>query len=98
MPNGGTLLISTDEDAAREVLLLTVSDTGNGIDKDVQANVFEPYFSAKETGVGLGLAITKKIIEDHGGRIWLQSALNQGTNIFIELPLASEPELSSARR
>lgn len=94
MPNGGTLAISAEEDVEGHKVKLIFSDTGTGIDKDVQANVFEPYFSTKDTGVGLGLAITKKIIEDHGGRISLQSSLHQGTKIFVELPLATEAVLA----
>jgi len=96
MPHGGTLTITAENDG-REVLRVSVSDTGSGIAQEVQASVFEPYFSTKDTGIGLGLAITKKIIEDHGGKIWLQSAMSQGTKIFLELPLAVEPVLSPTR-
>lgn len=96
MPSGGTLTISAVEDTDQEIMHLTIADSGSGIAEDVQAKVFEPYFSTKETGVGLGLAITKKTIEDHGGKITLKSVVNQGTTIFVELPLAAEQPLVPA--
>jgi hypothetical protein len=96
MPNGGTLTISAVEDTDQGIMHLTIADSGSGIAEDVQAKVFDPYFSTKETGIGLGLAITKKTIEDHGGKITLKSVVNQGTTICVELPLASEPAPVSA--
>jgi signal transduction histidine kinase len=96
MPNGGTLTISAVEDTDQGIMHLTIADSGSGIAEDVQAKVFDPYFSTKETGIGLGLAITKKTIEDHGGKITLKSMVNQGTTICVELPLASEPAPVSA--
>ena len=48
---------------------------------------FEPYFSTKDTGLGLGLALTRKIVEDHGGRIALDSEPGRGTSVRIMLPL-----------
>ncbi|MDD5542098.1 MAG: ATP-binding protein [Acidobacteriia bacterium] len=96
MPTGGTLTILAKEDMERQVVSLTVSDSGEGIAQEVQGSVFEPYFSTKETGVGLGLAITKKIINDHGGKIWLESELGRGTRVHVELPLAMEAALAGA--
>lgn len=96
MPHGGILRISADVDSANRMMRLTVADTGMGIAEAVQGNVFDPYFSTKETGVGLGLAITRKIIEDHGGKIWLQSKKNEGTSLFVELPLAVEHAVAAA--
>ncbi len=96
MPHGGALTISALEDLEQPKIRLVVADSGGGIADEVQGKVFEPYYSTKETGVGLGLAITKKIIEDHGGRVWLESKAHQGTRIFVELPLVKEPEMSVA--
>lgn len=95
MPHGGELTVTAGEDAARHRLKLLVTDTGSGISEEVRAKVFEPYFSTKDSGFGLGLAITKKIIEDHGGNISLQSTVGEGTSIIVELPLATEPALPS---
>ncbi len=65
-------------------------DTGCGIAPDDLPRVFEPYFSTKEVGIGLGLALTKKIVEEHGGSIALESACEQGTTVRIRLPLEEQ--------
>lgn len=96
MPRGGILKISAVEEMEKHLVRLEITDTGIGIAEEVQASVFDPYFSTKDTGVGLGLAITKKIIENHGGKISLESTLHQGTKIFVELPLAREPVLETS--
>ncbi len=93
MPKGGVL--SVEAGPAREtggdVLLVTVSDTGQGMTPDEIRTAFEPYFSTKETGLGLGLALTRKIVSDHGGSIALESAPGQGTRARIVLPLVAKP-------
>ncbi len=71
------------------LLRLTVKDTGIGMDKDLLEKVFEPYFSTKDAGTGLGLPIARKIIEDHGGTIQAESVPGQGTKIAITLPRKS---------
>jgi len=65
-------------------------DTGCGIASDDLPKVFEPYFTTKEVGIGLGLALTKKIVEEHGGSIALDSALDEGTTVRIRLPVGEE--------
>ncbi|MBN1938481.1 MAG: HAMP domain-containing histidine kinase, partial [Candidatus Aminicenantes bacterium] len=65
---------------------LTFGDTGSGMRRDVLDRIFEPHFSTKSSGTGLGLPITKKIIEDHGGTIRVRSEAGLGTSVFIELP------------
>ena len=67
-------------------LELRVADTGPGIPTDERERVFNPFFSTKATGFGLGLAITRKIVEDHGGRIYVAND-GPGTQIVVELPL-----------
>ena len=66
--------------------LIVVADTGSGMSPEVLNRIFEPYFSTKDAGTGLGLPITKKIIEDHGGSIRVRSAPGSGTSVSIELP------------
>ena len=66
-----------------------VSDTGVGIPDENVPQLFEPYFSTKETGTGLGLAIVKKAIEDHGGTIAVQSHPGEGTTFTVTLPAAN---------
>jgi len=63
-----------------------VADTGPGIAPEALVQIFEPYFSTKETGIGLGLALTRKLIEDHGGQILVNSEIGMGTVFIVILP------------
>ena len=79
-------------DAAYTATQATVSiaDNGGGIPPEVQANIFEPFFSTKGVGnSGLGLSISKQILERHGGVIWCESMVGSGATFFIELPIVS---------
>jgi signal transduction histidine kinase len=91
MPEGGSLRIevSAGKEAGQDVVVASVSDTGHGMTPDEIKTAFEPYFSSKETGLGLGLALTKKIVEDHGGTIALESAPGKGTTARVVLPAAT---------
>jgi nitrogen fixation/metabolism regulation signal transduction histidine kinase len=66
---------------------LSVRDTGKGIAAEERDKVFTPYFTTKDTGTGLGLPIVERIVSDHGGTIWLNSAEGAGTTFFIDFPL-----------
>lgn len=66
---------------------LTVSDRGTGIAPEQLSRIFEPYFSTKKEGMGLGLAITRLIVEEHGGSITVESRVGQGSTFIINLPL-----------
>jgi signal transduction histidine kinase len=68
---------------------LTISDSGSGIPPERLATIFTPFLSAKTKGMGLGLAISKEIVEAHGGRLEAQSEVDVGTQFRIYLPLAS---------
>ena len=70
---------------------IEVRDTGMGIPEENLAKIFEPYFTTREVGIGLGLALTKKIIEEHGGEIQLTSAVGQGTVAHVCLPAGAPP-------
>ena len=72
--------------AADDRLTLSIRDTGVGMEKDVLDRIFDTYFSTKDAGTGLGLPITRKIVEDHGGTIRAESAPGQGTTVTISLP------------
>jgi two-component system sensor histidine kinase HydH len=85
MPGGGTLRLAAS--AARQALTITVSDTGTGIAPEMRGRLFEPYVTSKARGVGLGLAIARRIVEAHGGRITAESEPGQGTRFRIALPL-----------
>jgi len=88
MPKGGKLTIRaelTDKDA-----LIHIEDSGVGIEKENLSKIFTPFFTTKAKGQGLGLAVCKKIVEAHGGRITVESAVNKGTIFTIKLPLRKE--------
>jgi signal transduction histidine kinase len=68
--------------------VLSVRDRGQGIAPEHRAKVFESFFSTKRNGMGLGLSISRTIVEAHGGRIWVDRAANEGTLFGVELPLA----------
>jgi two-component system nitrogen regulation sensor histidine kinase NtrY len=69
---------------------VTISDNGEGIDKEKAEKLFQPYFTTKSSGTGLGLAMCKDILEQFGGRIWFESKLNEGSSFHIELPTVTE--------
>lgn len=89
MPEGGTLSIDFLRENKDEVVL-RFADTGRGMSEEEKSRVFEPYFSRFEGGVGLGLAVVKKIVDDYDGKIRVASAALRGTEIFINLPLRRE--------
>ncbi len=93
MPAGGSLTVSLARGVAdgNDALVVTVRDTGHGMSPEEIAAAFEPYFSTKDTGLGLGLALTRKIVEDHGGKIGLESEPGRGTTARITLPLLPHP-------
>lgn len=91
MPKGGAIHVSASRtggnNSSPESLCLQFADSGPGIAPIDRERVFAPYYSTKTTGFGLGLAITKKIIEDHCGRIFVGNHRGPGTVMVIELPL-----------
>jgi nitrogen fixation/metabolism regulation signal transduction histidine kinase len=66
---------------------LSIQDSGKGIDEDAAEKVFAPYFTTKESGTGLGLPIVERIVNDHGGGIWFNSAQGSGTTFFVDIPI-----------
>ncbi|MBI2931735.1 MAG: PAS domain S-box protein [Planctomycetes bacterium] len=83
MHKGGTLSVRI---AAGPVARVEIQDTGAGVSPEHMARLFRPFFSTKTRGTGLGLAITRKIIEAHGGSVWIESRLHQGTTVVVEIP------------
>ena len=92
MPNGGALTLRTKRQG--EQALLQVMDTGSGIPPEVMERLFSPFFTTKSSGTGLGLAVTRKIVDDHGGRIDIKSQVGQGTTFSVYLPLQRPARLS----
>ena len=94
MPEGGDLTLRTGRDPEGR-LLITVTDTGTGISEPDLARIFEPFFTKKEKGMGFGLAIVRRIIEDHHGTITCRSKVGEFTEFTITLPSAPEIQPSS---
>ncbi len=87
--DGGTILIAAKQGVVEplgHVVVMTVTDNGPGIPEELREKIFQPFFSAKEEGTGLGLNIAKRIIEDHGGWISVTSRADKGTTFTITLP------------
>jgi signal transduction histidine kinase len=90
MVNGGVITIREEENLSPPLgpaVVIRVSDNGPGIPESLRDKVFQPFFSSKEEGTGLGLSIATRIIEDHGGRLELESKPNEGATFIIILPL-----------
>jgi GAF domain-containing protein len=86
MPDGGRLTIATDEKNGWINLFFT--DTGPGVPPELMNRIFEPFIShGKKKGAGLGLSIARRIVEEHGGRIWAESSSAAGATFVIQLPL-----------
>lgn len=83
MPNGGVLAVGLRARNGR--VRLEVTDEGGGVPPEVRDRIFEPFVTTKQDGVGLGLALTRRIVEDHGGAIGFEPA-PRGTTFWIELP------------
>ena len=84
MPDGGDLSVTTS--MTRDFVVLTVEDTGHGVPPDIRDKVFSPFFSTRGKGAGLGLAQTRKIVDEIGGDVDLLSREGQGTRISLLLP------------
>ena len=92
MDGKGSIEIRTDSLKKREAQFcrLSVRDSGKGISKQDSQNIFTPYFTTKTNGTGLGLPIVERIINDHGGSIWFNTAEGAGTTFYIDLPVSEE--------
>jgi signal transduction histidine kinase len=88
MENGGTLGIQTDN--LDHGMIITITDTGSGIDEKSLDRIFDPFFSTRDGGTGLGLTLTQQIISEHGGNIRCQSEPGQGTTFEITMPYVIE--------
>lgn len=94
MPNGGKLHIDIQKKEDQPHIEIEIRDTGPGISTEIQDEIFKPYFTTKTTGTGLGLVISKQIVERHGGTLSFTSHSGSGTSLFIHLPnLASGKSL-----
>jgi signal transduction histidine kinase len=74
--------------AENERILVSVSDTGPGFPPDRAEQIFDPFFTTKPHGTGMGLRISRSIIESHGGRLWAEGASGRGATFHLNLPAA----------
>lgn len=88
-PAGGPVEISTHSIGER--IEIAVRDHGPGVAPELREKIFQPYFSTKKTGIGLGLAITRKMVEEHGGEIFVDAAPGGGSVFIIRLPIHRPP-------
>jgi len=91
MPRGGHVRIETATERV-SWLRLTVADTGEGMPPEALQKIWEPFYTTKMSGTGLGLSVTSKIIREHGGTVTVQSEPGRGTTFTILLPMSSSPD------
>ncbi len=85
MPNGGELMIRTG--LKGPMCRIAITDTGIGMSPEVLEKIFNAYYSTKKSGSGLGMPTAKRIINDHGGEIEVQSEEGKGSSFSVLLPL-----------
>jgi signal transduction histidine kinase/BarA-like signal transduction histidine kinase len=85
----GVLVVRTWHDADQESVILEINDDGPGIPEELQPKIFDPFFTTKEVGkgTGLGLTVAYAIVQEHGGRIRLESHTDSGASFYVELPV-----------
>jgi signal transduction histidine kinase len=81
----GKVIVSLQKTDHR--VLISVADNGEGIPENIRGKLFAPNFTTKSSGMGMGLAISRKIVEDSGGKIWYETKMQQGTTFYVELPI-----------
>ncbi len=90
IPGGGRIEVSARRDKDGSRVVLEVSDTGPGIDEGTMARIFEPFFSTKSAGRGMGLAAVRGIVENHGGEVRAASRPGEGARFTVVLPASAE--------
>jgi signal transduction histidine kinase len=87
IPTERNVQINIDEVITGNTVLIKVKDNGNGINEALQSKIFTPNFTTKTSGTGLGLAMSKGIVEQAKGKIWFETEAGVGTTFFVELPV-----------
>jgi two-component system NtrC family sensor kinase len=91
-PGGGMLTIDARNDTQNNEVIVAITDTGGGIDPSDMEKIFEPFYTTKEGGSGLGLSICYEIVKKHAGRITTESQPGKGTTFTVSLPIKPGPE------
>jgi hypothetical protein len=86
MDDGGTITVGAAHDPQQHQFRLMVADDGAGMPAEDLERIFQPYFTTREAGIGLGLAITERIIKAHGGDILVESRQGEGTTFTMVIP------------
>jgi len=87
MPKGGKLTISSEYDRLSSLVKMVFKDTGIGMDRETLKSLFNPFFTTKDKGAGLGMALAHKVVEDHQGTIEVMSEEGKGTTVVVGLPV-----------
>lgn len=90
MPGGGTITLGASADFLNNRIRLSFADQGSGISEEDIPKIFQPYFTTKDVGIGLGLAITERIIREHDGEIMVEGRPGEGAIFTVALPLKQE--------
>jgi two-component system sensor kinase FixL len=89
-------LVASTRPVADDMIEITVADTGSGFADGVESNLFQTFFTTKETGMGVGLSISRSIVEAHGGKMWAENNASGGATFHFTLPAASNERLTDA--
>lgn len=90
MPNGGSIRIRLDHDEELNRVRIEIKDEGIGIPEEMMPKLGEPFFTNKESGTGLGLMVSQRIIQSHKGMMDIKSVMNKGTTVIIDLPATKQ--------
>ncbi|MFH1018178.1 MAG: ATP-binding protein [Pseudomonadota bacterium] len=88
MPNGGEIRVALENDSDPSHVSIEVHDSGAGIPREILERIFTPFFTTKKRGTGLGLAMVRRIAQEHGGEVFVESSMDCGTTFRVRLPRA----------
>ena len=96
MPDGGAVAVKTSYDREVNSVNIAIADTGEGIEQSLLDQIFQPFFTTKRKGSGLGLAVTRRLVEQHGGHLYVESTQNKGTVFNISFRAQPAPKEKTA--
>jgi signal transduction histidine kinase len=95
MPAGGKVSIATRFKQSENEVEITISDSGAGMSQEVLLRAFQPFFTTKDSGLGLGLNIVNKLVKEHSGYVLLSSTPGNGTHVHLNFPVSGKDETKS---